>query len=196
MDSTLELHLIERLRNNDKSAFTMIFSTYYKDLVIFSYSFTRNQNASEEIVQDIFLKLWEQRYSIAIQTSLKSYLLKSAQHLSLDWLRHQKVKTNYATMLLEHPVLSENDTENYILYTELQEKLADALTKIPEAYAEAFRMNRFESLNYQDIAKKIGVSVRTIEVRISKALILLKKELTDFILPLLIIVIQFITPGK
>ncbi|MCK9205714.1 MAG: RNA polymerase sigma-70 factor [Salinivirgaceae bacterium] len=174
--------LVERLCNDDKSAFTFIFTKYYKDLVVFSFSFTRNLQASEEIVQDRFLKLWEHRNGLVVQTSLKSYLLKSVQNQSLDWLRHLKVKTNFASVILEHPVLSENNTENYILHSELQDKLAEALAKFPEPYSQAFKMNRFDALNYQEIAKKLGVSVRTVEVRISKALLLLREELKDFLL--------------
>ncbi|HAM98597.1 MAG TPA: RNA polymerase sigma-70 factor [Marinilabiliales bacterium] len=181
--------LVERLCNDDKSAFTFIFTKYYKDLVVFSFSFTRNLQASEEIVQDRFLKLWEHRNGLVVQTSLKSYLLKSVQNQSLDWLRHLKVKTNFASVILEHPVLSENNTENYILHSELQDKLDEALAKLPEPYSQAFKMNRFEALNYQEIAKKLEVSVRTVEVRISKALLLLREELKDFLL----LVVAFIT---
>ncbi|MFA6402269.1 MAG: RNA polymerase sigma-70 factor [Salinivirgaceae bacterium] len=187
--NNVDYALVVRLRNNDKSAFTLIFSKYYKNLVTFSFSYTKSLNASEEIVQDIFLKLWENRAVIIIQTSFKSYLLKSVQNHSLDWLRHQKIKTNHAAIILEHPILSDNDTEKYILYTELQEMLNKALTKIPEPYTQAFKMNRFEAMNYQEIAEKLEVSVRTVEVRISKALLLLKNELKDF----LMMILAFIT---
>jgi RNA polymerase sigma-70 factor (family 1) len=180
--SIFEKQLIEKLGNNDKASFTVIFSKYYKDLVVFSYSFTRNQSASEEIIQEVFLKLWENRHSQVIEKSIKSYLLKSVQNRSLDWLRHQKVKTIHAASILDHPVLYENDTENYILYSELQDKLFQTLGRIPEECARPFMMNRFEALSYTEIAEKLGVSVRTVEVRISKALAYLKEGLKDFLL--------------
>jgi RNA polymerase sigma-70 factor (family 1) len=189
-----DTRLIEGLHNNDKASFTSVFSKYYKDLVIFSFSFTKDRDAAEEIVQDIFLRLWENRHYLVIQTSLKSYLLKSVQNLSLDWLRHQKVKSGYTEDMLDHPLLYENETEHYVLHSELLEMITKSLEKIPEPYAQTFRMNRFELLNYREIASKLGVSVRTVEVRISKALSLLRKELKDFLILLLVFVIRRIMP--
>jgi RNA polymerase sigma-70 factor (ECF subfamily) len=184
-----DIQLFNRIRAGEKQAFTILFNKYYKDLVVFSFSFTKRLAISEEIVQEVFLKLWEQRNLLIIQTSLKSFLLKSVQNASLDWLRHQRVKSDYANALLEHAEFSDNDTEHYILMSELEGKLMQALDKLPETYAQAFKMSRFEALNYQEIADKLDVSVRTVEVRISKALIFLREELKDY----LILLLTFIT---
>jgi RNA polymerase sigma-70 factor (ECF subfamily) len=173
--------LLERLKTNDQSAFTVLFTKYYQDLVRFSFGFTRDSDASEEIVQEVFLKLWENRNSVVINISLKSFLLKTVQNRSIDSLRHVNITHKYASMVLDHPILSENDTENYILHSELQANFELAMAKIPVQYAEAFRMSRIEALNYQEIAKKLDISVRTVEVRISKALSLLREELKDYL---------------
>jgi RNA polymerase sigma-70 factor (family 1) len=178
--------LLEKLKNDDQSAFTIIFTKYYQDLVRFSFGFTRDSDASEEIVQEVFLKLWENRNSFVIHNSLKSFLLKTVQNRSIDSLRHVNITNKYASTVLEHPLLSENNTENYILHSELEAGFNLAMAKIPSQYAEAFRMSRIESLNYQEIAQKLGVSVRTVEVWISKALNLLREELKDFLLMLIL----------
>jgi RNA polymerase sigma-70 factor (ECF subfamily) len=178
---------VDKLRNNDQPAFTIIFTKYYQDLVRFSFSFTRDSDASEEIVQEVFLKLWENRSSLIIQTSLKSFLLKAVQNLSIDRLRHLNITHKYTLTVLAHPLLAENDTENYILHSELEANFEHAMALLPVEYAETFRMSRFETLNYQEIAQKLGVSVRTVEVRISKALSLLREELKDFLVFLLIL---------
>lgn len=183
--ASYEKILLEKLKNDDQSAFTVIFTKYYQDLVQFSYSFTRNSDYSEEIVQEVFLKLWENRNSLVIHSSLKSFLLKTVQNRSIDSLRHLGITSKYAAAILDHPLLSENDTENYILHSELEAKFNQAMDKIPAQYAEAFRMSRIELLNYQEIAQKLGVSVRTVEVRISRALGLLKEELKDFLVLIL-----------
>jgi RNA polymerase sigma-70 factor (ECF subfamily) len=182
LSNSYEQQLLEKIKNNDKSSFAIIFTCYYKDLVTFSYGFVRNLNTAEEIVQDVFILLWESRSSLAIEKSLKSYLLKSVQNRSLNWLNHLKVQSQYALYTREHQFLSENDTENYILHSELEQSLNQALGRIPVEYAEPFRLNRFNNLSYPDIAQKLGVSVRTIEVRISKALQLLRKELKEFLM--------------
>ncbi|MBK7214173.1 MAG: RNA polymerase sigma-70 factor [Bacteroidales bacterium] len=189
--ASYEKILIGKLINSDQTAFTIIFKRYYEDLVRFSFGITRHQDSSEEIVQDVFLKLWENRSKLEIHYSLKSYLLKSVQNKSIDNLRHASITNAYASIMLEHPVLFENDTENYVFFSELANNFQQAMEKIPAQYAEVFRMSRLESLNYQEIATKLGISVRTVEVRISKAISLLRNELKDFLIALFIILQLF-----
>ncbi len=180
--ASYERILLGKLKNDDQSAFTIIFTKYYPDLVRFSFGFTRNSDLSEEIVQDVFLKFWENRSALDIHTSLKSFLLKNVQNRSIDSLRHTGIKNKYTSVVLDHPILSQNDTENYILFSELEANFSHAMDKIPIQYAEVFRMSRFETLNYQEIAAKLGISVRTVEVRIGKVLSLLREELKEFLL--------------
>lgn len=179
--------LLEKLKNDDQSAYTIIFTRYYQDMVRFSFGLTRDQDASEEIVQEVFLKLWENRNSLVIHNSLKSFLLKTVQNRSIDSLRHVSITNKYASIVLDHPILSENDTENYILHSELEANFNHAMAKIPAQLAEAYRLSRIENHNYQEIAKELDVSVRTVEVRISTALGLLRKELKDFLVLLLML---------
>jgi RNA polymerase sigma-70 factor, ECF subfamily len=185
--SSYEKLLLENIKKNDKASFSIIFAQYYKDLVTFSFGIVRNLNTSEEIVQDVFIKLWENRASVIIDRSLKSYLLKSVQNHSLNWLQHLKVQNRFASYIKEHQLLSNNETENYILHSELEQNLEEALNKIPLEFAQAFRMNRFENLSYPEIAQKLGVSTRTIEVRISKALSLLRDALKEFLLLIILL---------
>lgn len=176
-----EKELFERIGNDDKFAFTLIFTKYYRDLVHFSIRFTRNSDASEELVQEIFLKIWEDRRSIVLHTSVKSYLLKAVQNKSIDWLRHMRIANKYSFTLLDNPTLSDNETETYVLHSDLETNLLRAMNKIPSEYSEVFRMSRLESFSYSEIAKQLNVSVRTIEVRMARALSLLRKELIDFL---------------
>ncbi|HEX3007079.1 MAG TPA: RNA polymerase sigma-70 factor, partial [Bacteroidales bacterium] len=182
MSTNDEKQLLERLQVGDKKAFSQIFSRFYRDLVLFAATFTKEQDSSEEIVQEVFVKLWELRDYIQITASLKSFLLKAVQNKCLDWLKHRKVKDNYSKIAIEISPLLENNTEDYILYSELQLHLEKALNSFPADIAEAFRLNRLHGLKYQDIAQKQGVSVRTIEVRMSKALLLLKEALKDYLM--------------
>lgn len=173
--------LLDRLRKDDRHAFTILFSRYYKDLVTFSLAILQDQQLAEEVVQEVFLKVWESRYSLEIQVSLRSYLLKSVQNRSIDCLRHLEIRQKYMEMAHESPGLYARDTDNYILHSELAAHLLKALNIIPEVYSEVFRMSRTEGLQYRDIAAKLGVSERTVEVRMSKALQLLRVLLKDFL---------------
>ncbi len=99
-----------------------------------------------------------------IRTSLKSFPLKFVQNSYLDKIRHRKIVNNYQSHFSEHTALYEIDTENYILYSDLYNRLQKALEKMPEEYRTAFEMNRFDRLNYHEIALQLNVSERTVEV--------------------------------
>jgi RNA polymerase sigma-70 factor (ECF subfamily) len=175
-----EKNLLENLKKGDKSAFSLVFSTYYSDLVAFANTFTRQIPVSEEIVQDIFVKLWDEVRYKDITVSLKSYLLRSVQNRCIDWLRHMKVRDNYATMVLDNMVLFENNTENYIFFSELEQSLNKALNKLPEELAVTFKMNKLQGLKQTEIAEKLNISLRTVEYRLAKTLSILRDELKDF----------------
>jgi RNA polymerase sigma-70 factor (ECF subfamily) len=177
--------LLEKVKKGDTNAFSLIFTAYYRDLSIFACHFTNSTDIAEEIVQDIFVLFWGNRTSLQITTSLKSYLLKTVQNRCFDWKRHQKVRDNYSEKILANSAVSENDTENYILYSELENRIEQALGELPNEYAVAFRMNRYEGLTYPEIAEKAGVSVRTIEVRMGKALQILREKLKEFLIAIL-----------
>ena len=182
-----EQYLLNRLKQGDVDAFSIIFKHFYKDLVLFGGSFLPDKVACEDIVQSIFLKLWNDRNTISIDSSLKSYLLKAVRNGCLDEIRHRNIVHEHEADSFLHGVLGDIDTEKYVLYSDLQEHLQRALTKIPEQNREAFVLNRFEGLKYREIAEKLQVSERTIEVRISKAIDLLRKYLQEFLIVLLLL---------
>jgi len=184
--------LIDRLKAGDKTAFTILFTWYYQDIVRFSDTFTKNTDVSEELVQEVFVNLWENRDSLSIENSLKSYLLKTVQNRCIDWLRHLNVRSKYAALILDNPVLSDNNTEDYILHSELELNFSIAVKKLPAEYAEVFTMSRVELLTYKEISQKLGVSVRTVEVRVSKALLFLRDELKDYLVFIVFILHLFL----
>ena len=181
MKNPEEIYLLEELKKGNKAAFTLLFQNYFNDLVLFAGNILRNKNQCEDIVQNIFLKLWTERSNIIIESSLKSFLLKSVKNACLDEIRHQHVVNQHESYVESVFNIDEMiDTENYILFSDLSTHLEDALTKLPPKYRESFEMNRLKGMKYKEIAEELQVSERTIEVRISKALCLLRKYLSDF----------------
>ena len=176
----VEKVLITKLKAGDYPAFSNIFTAYYQDLVLFATRFTHDLNHAEEIVQDTFVRLWEEHESIKVTISLKSYLLKIVQNKCIDWYRHKKIMQTHNNSVMESPPQFIYDTDSYILYSELQEQIEAALDKLPEEISEVFRMNRFRGLKYHEIADLLGVSARTIEVRIGKALHMLRDHLKEY----------------
>jgi len=188
-DLLYEKILITKLKSGDKSSFSSIFSFYYADLVSFAKTFVKDSNYSEEIVQDIFVYLWENHEVLMISSSLKSYLLKMVQNRCLNWLKHLKTRDLYNEFVIQNSSIFERDTENYILKSELESKIESALNVLPPEVKEAFLMSRFEGKRYQEIADIQFVSVRTIEDRIGKALNLLKLHLNDYLITAILFIL-------
>ncbi len=181
-DLIYEKILIAKLKAGDKSAFSSIFSFYYANLVSFANIFLRDSNSSEEIVQDIFVYIWENHEVLLITSSLKSYLLKMVQNRCLNWIKHLKTRNNYSDFIINNTNLSERDTDNYVLRSELETKIETTLNLLPIEVKEAFILSRFDGKKYQEIADIQSVSVRTIEDRIAKALSLLKEHLNEYLI--------------
>jgi RNA polymerase sigma-70 factor (ECF subfamily) len=176
-----ERYLLDQLKQGNKEAFSLLFSAYYKNLVLFGGNFLPDRYTCEDIVQSVFLKLWRDRKVLVIESSLKSYLLNSIRNSCLDEIRHRNVMTEHESYMYASGVLYDWDTENYVLYSDLRKHLDEALKQLPETYRKAFELNRFEGLKYREIAQKLKVSERTVEVRIGKAIELLRKYLQDFL---------------
>jgi len=170
--------LFDKLVDGDQSAFSSIFEAYYKDLVMFAFTLTKNSDNAEEAVQEVFVRLWEKRRELKLHGSLKSYLLKSVQNQCLDEIRHRKISETFVVDK-KTQWLYVNDVEDYILYSDLQKHLDQLLAQMPDEVAQTFRMNRFDELKYQEIAQQLNVSVRTVESRISKVLQILHQALKN-----------------
>lgn len=186
LEFTYEVLLLEKLKQSDKTAFSVIFTAYYPDLVVFANSYLKDYKVAEEFVQDVFVNIWDDRATLDIRSSFKSYLLRTVHNKCIDWQRHLKVRDNYSTNFKETSIMFDYDPEHYLLGSEVQHIIDSTISKLPSDIAETFRMNRYEGLKYHEIAEKLQVSVRTIEVRIGKALQMLREHLKDYLVVLLI----------
>ena len=137
--------LVRRLSLGDRDAFNYIFSTYYPGLVIFANEFIQDKDSAEDIVQGFFVKFWTDRGNIHIESSLKSYLLKSVQNRCLDFLKHKKIKNNYY-IKIQNEMRNEIDySETIILTYELKEKIEISINSLPGNCKEIFIMSRYEN---------------------------------------------------
>lgn len=180
----LDAQLLAGLKDNSHGSYSILFQTYYKDLVLFAGTMIRDKSACEDIVQNIFLKLWNERETLEIETSLKSYLLRAVRNSCIDFIRHKKIVDNYANAIFAMD--GDYTTEDYVLHSDLNKHLQKAILKLPEKQREAFVLSRFQDMKYKEIAKKLNIAERTVEDRISKALSQLRLELKDFLLLVII----------
>jgi len=166
--------------------FEEAFKSNFKALYAYSYTMLQDEGMAEEIVQTVFLKLWENRERMTIHTSLRAYLYKSVYNESLNYLKHRKVQRRY----MEEAMVAhkQQQTEETEADNELQRQLQRALRQLPEKCRTVFQLSRFEELKYQEIAERLGISLKTVEAHMGKALKLLRIQLADF-LPLLLIVL-------
>lgn len=170
--------LLDALREDKHDAFIQIFGKYYADLVIFASSHIPEKSTCEDIVQNIFLRLWENRHDIDIHTSIKSFLLKCVRNACLDELRHRKIVNQYADTF--DNALWEYSTENYILYSDLRRRYHEAINQLTPNERQILTLSRGKGIRYTDIASALGISVRTVETRVAKALQHLRQLLKEF----------------
>lgn len=185
-----EQQLVNQLMRGDEKAFTMLFRKYYSDLVLFAGTILPDKDVCEDIVQNVFVNLWAKRGQIEIRTSLKSFLLKSVSNGCLDEIRHRKVVYQHEAASLLTDEIYNIDTENYVLYSELNNHLQNALNQLPENYRKTFELSRIQGIRYKEIAQDLEVSERTVQERMGKTLDLLRKYLRDF-LPLILFYIFY-----
>lgn len=175
-----EKTLLSKLSEGNVHAFTSLFHHYYKDLVLFAGSYIKDMAACEDIVQSVFVKLWTKRQEAPLILSLKPFLLKSIQNSCLSHIRHLNIKHKYAglTSLMNKNISYE--TEEYILYSELNTRLQDALTRLSYQQRQCFEMHRIQGIKQSEIAKILNIPLRTVELRISESRKILKKYLKEY----------------
>lgn len=175
-----ERQLFLDFQEGDMMAFNYLFDKYYRGLCLFACRMLVSTAESEDLVQDFFVRILENRKNIRIETSVKSYFIRSVHNRCLDYNAHKKLILNYEQHQLSR--MTESDYHDYpLLDNELAQKLDLAIQNLPDGLRYTFLLNRFDGLKYQQIALKENISVKTVEYRISKALDFLRKELSDYL---------------
>jgi len=170
-----------RIRLGDEQAFELLFRKYFVRLCVFVNKFLNNPEESREIVQEVFMRLWEGREDLDPERSVKGYIFMIAQNMSLNRLRRLKLASQYADICklvyLEHG--NEFSTYETILAKELEGNIASAIEKLPPQCKKIFKYSRVEGLKNKEIADILNISLKTVETQMSKALRYLREEISD-----------------
>jgi RNA polymerase sigma-70 factor (ECF subfamily) len=169
----------------NEAAFEQLFITHFKRLYAYALTIVKEEMTAEEMVQNVFFKIWEKKGRVDIQTSVVAYLYRSVYHESLNYLKHKKVKAAYQSHTAYHTKNQSDNATSRVQLSELQQKLDIALGELPEQCRTIFQMSRFEELKYQEIADRLGISIKTVENQMGKALKILRVKLADY-LPLIV----------
>jgi RNA polymerase sigma-70 factor (ECF subfamily) len=172
---------MKQLSFKDKESFELLFRQYYQMLCSYAYRFVNDADTAEEIVQDLFYKIWEKRSEIEINTSEKSYLYSAVHNRCLKFIEHRNVESRYKSYYLMHGSEIDNAPQQNSNVNELQNIIDQTLDTLPERCGRIFRLNRFEGLKYQEIADKLAISIKTVEANMGKALKILRKNLKDYV---------------
>lgn len=170
---------VQALRQGDEKAFDALFRAWYTPLVRYAHSFTEGDlDEAEDLVQEAFAKVWIQRESLDFQYSLKAYLYRMVHNQALNRLRSQRTHERYTTHQTRHMA---NEYEAPQDNPEFQKRIQEVLHGLPAQCRQVFNLSRFEELKYREIAEHLGISIKTVETHMGKALRILRVELAEYL---------------
>lgn len=182
---------IRSIREGDVKGLDALFHAVYPHLCAYANKFLNDIDEAEEVVQEVFYKLWKNREQLDETQSIKAYLFTAVKNSCFKYLEHQKVKDKYKGLLArvyKSSALQDNSAHEAFVAGELEEEFNKALDQLPEQCRRIFEMSRFEGYKYNEIADKLSISPKTVETQMSRALHKIRLSLRDYILMLVLFV--------
>ena len=165
----------------DEKAFEQLFKANYQSLCRRAFTLLKDMNEAEETVQQVFVGVWEKRREMQVKESIKGYLFKAVHNASLNRIKHRNVRMRYVqevqTLYQSDPPVTEISLAN-----ELQSRISSAIESLPEQCRMVFKLSRFEEMKYAEIAAHLGISIKTVENQMGKALKILRGLLKDYMM--------------
>ncbi|WP_426326247.1 RNA polymerase sigma-70 factor [Pedobacter sp. R-06] len=182
-----DTNLIGLIKSGNKQAFDEVFLKHFKSLHAYAFTIIKEKDDAEEIVQNVFVRIWTKREQLKTDGFLKSFLYRSVHNESLNYLKHQKVRSNFN---VHYADAVKNDTGNLnteIMATELEKNIHSAINELPEKCRNVFQLSRFDQMKYQEIADALNISIKTVENQMGKALKILRLKVVDFLILIFIL---------
>jgi RNA polymerase sigma-70 factor (ECF subfamily) len=172
--------LLDRLRQGDRDAFDTIFRAHYPSVVAMAERIAGERAVAEELGQDVMLELWRRRESVSVDESLRAYLVRAARNRALNHLRHERMKVRTAPFAAGETV-SAPEAPARLVEAEIDAAVREAVSALPERCREVFELSRGAGLRYTEIAGVMGISVKTVEAQMGKALRMLRARLAPWL---------------
>ncbi|MDH7444301.1 RNA polymerase sigma factor [Aquimarina sp. 2201CG14-23] len=173
---------IKRLSTGDHTAYKIVFTNHFNELTNYVYKLTNDRILAEDLTQNVFMRLWEKKTTITITTSLRSYLFKSCYNEFLMHLRQQKKEVDALDTLKWETLLEIHSVQEKEQEEADWQKIENAIEKLPAKCREVFKLSRLERKKHKEIAQILGISPKTVEVHIRKAMLFLKTNVSSFLL--------------
>lgn len=172
-----DLDLVKRLQLNEEEALTIIYKEYWEIMYMAAYNLVKDRSVCEDIVQEVFISLWQRREKLQIKTSLKSYLYTSTVYKVYDhFSKNKKMLKDELFDNFENKIEASNP-ETKLMHEELIRHLDAIVDSLPDKCREVYKLSRENMLSNKEIAEQLNISQRTVEGHISKALKILKESL-------------------
>ena len=154
--------------------YRQVFNDFYVTIRNFIYFKCGDEKLAEDLAQDTFVKLWENRAKID-RSTVKSYLYTIGSNLTINYLKRQQLKYKFVNQAERR--VNKHDPEYLLQMKDYEKELQEVIASIPEGSREVFLMNRLEDLKYKEIGERLGISVKAVEKRMSKALKIIREKL-------------------
>jgi len=170
--------VVQGIRNGDKTSLEILFRLLYTHLRNYANTLINSGEDAEDIVQEIFLKLWKNRADLDENKSIQTYLFVSTRNSCFNWLKHQKIQNEYArVMAVVYEEGEFSGPHEWMIAEEIEKDFYSVLDDLPPQCRKIFELNRLEGLRYQEIATRLNISIKTVETQMSRALLKVKLRL-------------------
>ena len=171
----------------DKNAFEQLYKLYFPRLYAFSFKIINDNSLAKDLVQNVFIKIWESPESVNIENP-EAFIYQMVRNACLNYIRHLKVVDNLKSKVKDHYLGEELyyidmvGNKPYILIEkELEGRIRDVMNSLPEKCLAVFRLSRINGLKNREIAEQLGISIKAVEKHISKALQIYRDNFSDYL---------------
>lgn len=166
--------LVRKINSGEKHAYQELFERYAPRIYQFAKSYLKNKSDAEELVQDVFLKVWEKREFLDYSKNVKAFVYKVAVNSIYDFIRRKNIENAFRDFIALHPPGNENNTWHQVILDDMMSHLDELLLKMPEQQQRIFKLSREEGLTNEEIAVQLNLSKRTVENHLYRAVAYLK----------------------
>jgi len=173
--------LIQRLIRGEEGAFEEVYNLYHAKVFLFAQKYVRDHHFAQEITQQVFIRIWEKRASLSLSTPIDGQIFLITRNLVIDNLRKQardkKLEVNFGLL---RPEMDKN-TEDEVILADYQQKVEALIATLPPKRQQVYRMNKEQGLSFDEIAKELSISPKTVDAHLQHALKYLRRKLPELL---------------
>ena len=188
MDEFTDKHLFNKIKEGDKNAFEYCYKQNFTGLYYYAKKFVGSSALAKDLVQECFLKIWENKKTISIESSFTAYLYKMVYNQVLNYIKHRQIVNKYQDYYKEkayyldiYSSITHETGQSIFIAKEFEKRINHAIENLPEKCNQIFRLSRFDGLKNREIAEQLNITINTVQKQISIALNKLREELTDIL---------------